>query len=70
MIIVRSQYFENILDVNSVHLLWKVKSSKCEEYLDKCIKLDMDIAQPAWEKVDGKWIIKKPPEEMWESVKG
>ena len=30
----------------------------------------MDVGQPAWEKVDGKWIVKKPPEEMWESAKG
>ena len=28
------------------------------------------MLQPSWEKVEGKWIIKKPPEEMYESEKG
>ena len=29
----------------------------------------MNLVQPAWTKVDGKWIIKKSPEEMFESEK-
>ena len=29
----------------------------------------MNILQPAWTKVDGKWVVKKAPEEMFESEK-
>ena len=28
------------------------------------------LQQAAWEKVNGKWTIKRPPEEMYESDKG
>ena len=28
------------------------------------------MSQPDWIKVDGKWVVKQPPEEMYESEKG